>query len=476
MSTVVASVMSAQTPFPDMFERLIDQVTRSFNPSKVNDISIVYFKREIGEIFVKLFTETRDVNSTHKKWTLLHYCASICTHSGGRNLSGLMQALIRNNANPNARDHLGRTPIYFHSSGGEDDVSLKCLLDGGAEIKPQNDLVAPLHVTASGLWLRTRFLVERGANPYALDKFGRMPLHCLVIAPDFMMENAENLLENAPLSTEHADYSGNYPLYYAMIYGPDAFVKLLLKRTSGFVIQSVVKKLRVEMASHTFPPEHFFDDEIYHIDREFETRFGGMRRNAQKPNKSAVNKATSAAVQKVKHETYVIGERTYYLHPDRHGGKHLCFKEPKSTSAFLAQTIGDDNAALFYPEFSRNYNAMLAEAITTWADAGENYDYPFVTLSRPVGADNGVETNVVQVYYGDFIGSHIRPKYIDTTDRPQSLPAPQIPTVIIIERTHQKTNREMLKLQLEPDICSVLTKSYLSPEERHFYFGDPIKK
>ena len=473
MTASISSITSASVAKPAKIQApAIDSLAE-----RVMTTSIQYFRWQIAEKFAALISSSRNVDATYKGWSLLHYCSFLCTHScDDPELLDLMQSLVHNGANPNLRDPQGRTPIYFHSGEGDDGKTLECLLDAGAEINPANDVVAPLHVTASFLWLRTRFLVAKGANPYVLDKFGRMPIHCLVAAPDFMMENAENLVENAPLCTEHADNLQNYPLYYAMVYGPREFADFLRANTSGITIRKVLEKIKIESQLSHFPPEHFFDDPIYQHDDEFSPRIaGGGRRKATKPSKDEFQKAASDATEKSQKEIFSFGGKKFHLHPDSHGGKHLTFsKNEKMKLAekeeIVKKTIG--RSALFFPHISRQYRDVLSFAIRQWATKGADTNYSYVKLSESIGADNGVETSWVELYYGGEVGSHIRPKHLESNQRPNSLSQPISSNhAQSIERSLHRNNRETLKYRLECDPVISIVYSYLLSSERFYLFG-----
>ena len=483
---------------PNELNALILKVRGLFDQSRV------VFR--IALVYADLLERTRDVNCTYKGWSLLHYCSFTCSFSGSysafKPLLKVVKGLIQLRADVNLRDPEGRTPIYFLSDGGAEDKGrmLRCLLDAGAQVNPENPIVQPLHVTATFLWLQTKFLVRKGANPYALDKFGRMPLHCLVIARAFMIENAKNLLKHAPLSVEHADNFENYPLYYALVYGKieaevygeiesrvaKEFVQLLLRATSGIVIQRVLRKITEEQAAPEFPPNLGFNDPIYQHDDEFSPRIaGGGRARAAKPKDGILRELQSTAAVAVRNQTYSKGGITYYLHADAHGGKHLpgtvVSKLPKRD--FIERT--KRTSATFYPELTPNYPAMVAHAIRMWADAGANEDQMWIEFSGPIGADEGSETSWVELYYRGELGSHIRPKSIPLGKSSESkkvkalneakegalAPKPVV-NAIATETLARKENRSFLETLLRNQTDSIEpVYKYLLADEAHDLFA-----
>ena len=101
----------------------------------------------------------------------------------------------------------------------------------------------------------------------------------------------------------------------------------------------------------------------------------------------------------------------YSAFPDDHQKKHLPAPalDDLKRKAFLKKTKGDD--ALFYPEEVRGeaLQDLVVESVANWVRQGaERSDK--VYLARMIGADDGFETDSVEMYYGGPIGLHMRPK------------------------------------------------------------------
>jgi hypothetical protein len=372
------------------------------------------FRPAIAEIYEKLLKTSRDLNVQHKGWSLLHYCTYVNDYlysDEDRNKTfELMRYLIRHGANVNLQDQFGRTPLFFHS--GERRFS-DLLLNEGARMNPRAP-VQPSHVVSNLMFKKVRALLEAGADPYGLDIYGRMPLHCVICCevPDLhtIIENIKCLLEYAPFSTEYADRFGYYPLTYAIAFGDDVLIDLLFKHTSTLVISIVMKNLKEDR----FVIKGLeVNEELYQVADEFVPRIGGGPKRGPQ-NKASQKKCTelaAAAAKKTEEEkTYKAHGKTYYLHADKHGIKHTSGAyrfDPKKKREFIRGTSNSD--ATFYPEIVIVYTDYLARVIKKWANRNDPNNN-LIEFRFPVGADAGKETNFVELYYGGETGSHMRPK------------------------------------------------------------------
>jgi hypothetical protein len=406
------------------------------------------FVYNIALNYAQLLNETRDINAKYEGWSLLH----CCTYQNGyrrqftpvfNKMFDLMQYLVKNGADVEAQDNLGRTPIYFQSIYKE---YLDCLLQAGAQVNPLNPEVMPLHVLASLAGKLVIDLIEKGADVYAIDKYGRMPLHCAAIHcgahPMYSGKNLRDLVRYAPLSTQHQDNFGNYPLYYAILFGGDYLeedvytveemlgepsqdenlVDFLAEYSPSIVIDEVLKKIQEEgfleptyegSEISNYEEEYKIYDDIYNVPAGIKIMLGGGKEKKVKKRKELATNLEAKSNNKK--EPYIKEGKTYYLHKDNHGGKHVIgarYYIPATKREFIAKTASRNCPATFYPDFAKNYDYLLKGILIEWIDErGGDPDKKFFEYEEPVGADEGKEINYIELYYGDEIGSHIRPKH-----------------------------------------------------------------
>lgn len=379
-----------------------------------------YFRSAVADAYIALLKKDRNINVQHKGLSILHYCSYTSSYCPRNDYLELMEELLRQGADPNIKDAHGRTPLFFQSTGGK---FMTCLVEAGAKIDSENPSVKPLHVVVCLLWKKALPLLEAGAHAYALDKFGRTPLHCAVLysavcpLDQFEMNNVRDLLKYAPLSTEYTDIFKNYPLYYAFLYGSPKLIKFLSSKTPVLVVRRVLQKLQQERRQGQYAAHDVLEDGIYQIDSQFFPAVGGGRHKGRQPqpNKQKVEKKEEKKLDQ-RIETYKKRGICYSLRPDSHGKKHIknifAFKNKdlrirKNKNAFLDMTKG--GAATFYPEIAAEYNDYLAQCIRKWVDEGADLSHQFVKFSGPIGASEGRETSWVQLYYCDVTHSHMRP-------------------------------------------------------------------
>lgn len=86
--------------------------------------------------------------------------------------------LLKNGANPNLCDLMGRGPLHWACFNGHTKIG-KTLIEKGANVKAaDNELVQPIHLASFvGKPELVTILLEKGADPNALDIFQRTPLH-----------------------------------------------------------------------------------------------------------------------------------------------------------------------------------------------------------------------------------------------------------------------------------------------------------
>ena len=91
-----------------------------------------------------------------------------------------MAFLIRNGANKNAKDSLGRSALNYVAESGNLAV-VKLLLHYGSDINSvDNKGRSPIHhlVTKTGNLEVLKLLLQHGANMNIKDNCGGSPLHC----------------------------------------------------------------------------------------------------------------------------------------------------------------------------------------------------------------------------------------------------------------------------------------------------------
>jgi hypothetical protein len=93
---------------------------------------------------------------------------------------GRVFGCLRRGASANARDDLGRTPLFFAARATKDHDIAELLLDEGADVRARSVCgLTPLHIAAAvGDETRIGLFLDRGAKIDARDDAGWTPLHC----------------------------------------------------------------------------------------------------------------------------------------------------------------------------------------------------------------------------------------------------------------------------------------------------------
>lgn len=381
-------------------------------------------------IYLELLSKTEDLNAQYEGWSILHYTLyqieNLILTSLPSSIA-FIQYLLTHGANLQLQDLQQREPIYFFQSDteGKYDAIWNILIQNGAKVNPENRPVTPLH-TAAILGNGIEDFLKRGANPYARDKFQRTPLHCAAIHSQYFsaacQTNITCLLDYSPEAIGWKDSFGNYPLYYGMLFGFSEIQIELLAASSVTVIEEVFAKISEE----SFPQgeieilerkgAYSFYDPIYRVPGPLLILKGGG--GPQEKKKKEALEALSEA-KKSKQVVIHANEKTYYAHHDGHGWKHcalgkealIAFKQKRE---FIANTRS--GSAKFFPSSVENraaYEKLTEQCIQTWIAQGANETHPYVEMPEPIGADDGYETNTIEIYgLGSVLGAHIRPKHL----------------------------------------------------------------
>ena len=107
---------------------------------------------------------------------------------------------------------------------------------------------------------------------------------------------------------------------------------------------------------------------------------------------------------------YKIDGVEYYLKKDSHGSKH--------TSLDYKEAMKPEKPATFNRKFKNSYDVTLKKVIIACATAnkGKSKFINIVDFGEETGIDLQTKATHIELYYGEEIGSHIRPKIITNKD------------------------------------------------------------
>ena len=159
---------------------------------------------------------------------------------------GVTRTLVERNADINARGRFGDTPLHltmdnwYKQSERTQDCRLdvvKFLLEHGADPDAKNDdHSTPLHAASHfGSVKGARLVLEQGANTHVRDKWGRTPLHRVLIALDDTFDTLDMFLDTMRCLLAHGadvdalDDDHATPLHLASRYGCVEGARLLLE-------------------------------------------------------------------------------------------------------------------------------------------------------------------------------------------------------------------------------------------------------
>ena len=391
------------------------------------------------KIFTELLRETRDINATHDGWSLLQFAVYLWSHTNDRSeLFELIEKVVENGGNLENLDSHNRSCVYFLSTYEEekeeedelDDRLWNLFNPLEAHVNPQNPTVSPLHVlSANGYKYAISHLIA-GANPLALDKYQRTPLHVAaamtVFDEDFCNVKALVYFNEAPLSMK--DQFGKAPLFYAALFGENPLYLFLLERSPPAIVEEVMEQINeldwpdegadavetnelLEEFERKMMQEYHINDEIYSVPYPLKINLGEAP--SKKRAKKLLLQQGAEALEKRK-TTLTHEVNTYH---DGHGYKH-CMKQNDydkcygNNRAFAESTR--DSEAMFLPEVINNqsYDDFFRTCIESWAQKGRDKDLPYVTFTTNIGAELGHMTKSVQICFTENDKAHVRPKFL----------------------------------------------------------------
>ncbi len=165
-----------------------------------------------------------------------------------------VKVLIDHGADPDARDKLGRTALFYAELSENTEV-FDVLADNGANVNAQdNDGATPLHNAA-------RFsradcaaaLLRNGADPNIRGMSGGSPLFGTMWDRKASVETARLLIQ-AGACVNTKDNDGSFPLWKAALFGHTEMVKLLVSSGADVNVERREGKTPLTVATdHGYP-------------------------------------------------------------------------------------------------------------------------------------------------------------------------------------------------------------------------------
>ena len=148
-----------------------------------------------------------------------------------------IQACIDNDADVNARNITGRTPLHLLASRNKNPELIKLLVDAGANIEAREDFIGntPLHwaVSANKTLKMITALLDAGANVHARTTGGFTPLHLAALSntnPEII-----KILSDAGADLNAQNWSKSTPLHFAAkdTENPEVIIALIKAGADG---------------------------------------------------------------------------------------------------------------------------------------------------------------------------------------------------------------------------------------------------
>uniref|UniRef100_A0A1B0FKF4 Uncharacterized protein n=1 Tax=Glossina morsitans morsitans TaxID=37546 RepID=A0A1B0FKF4_GLOMM len=169
-------------------------------------------------------------------------------HSAARkNNFSIVEYLIKNHADPNAKNNHGFTPLYFAAIKGYLDI-VKYLVKNGATLDLQDkDSDTPLYAAASKGYLDiVECLIKKGANPNMKNYRGTTPLHAAVKGG--YLDIVKYLVKNGA-TLDLRSKKGDTPLNAAALSGHLDIVECLVENGAPLNLQDPIGSITLYCAA-----------------------------------------------------------------------------------------------------------------------------------------------------------------------------------------------------------------------------------
>lgn len=194
----------------------------------------------------------KNINSKNSEGqTALHIA---CINS--KTSSEIVDFLLKNGADPNAKDNYDKTPLHYSDDIAKVKILIKYNADPNARDKsgwtPLHD--ASIFSTEDSYLEIIMFLVRNGADPNAKENDDWTPLHCATKysseGSDISLKTIEFLLRNGADPNARTKNTGLTPLHFACASRFSKTVELLL-RYGAIPINEEMKRLKLELENRS---------------------------------------------------------------------------------------------------------------------------------------------------------------------------------------------------------------------------------
>lgn len=185
----------------NMMDQTADRFDQLIKAIKKNNIDLI-----------RPLIDNHNVNLHKNGTTPLHHASSIGN-------TEVVQLLIVNGANINAKNNVGSTPLHYASTEGNTEV-VNLLIDNGADINVKDHVdTTPLHKASfKGHTEVVKLLIDNGADIHVKDNVDRTPLK---VANEFGRTEVVHLLFDKGAGDQIDDVDHEYESRYLKPYGED---------------------------------------------------------------------------------------------------------------------------------------------------------------------------------------------------------------------------------------------------------------